>query len=60
VCHLFRAGETLGARLLSYHNVAALTTLVRDARAAIAEGRWAALRDAVRKAPEPAGEKDET
>jgi queuine tRNA-ribosyltransferase len=60
VCHLFRAGETLGARLLSYHNVAALTMLVRDARAAIAEGRWAALRDAVRKAPAPDDEKNAT
>jgi queuine tRNA-ribosyltransferase len=59
VCHLFRAGETLGARLLSYHNVAALTLLVRDARAAIAQGRWAALRDAVRKAPAPEDEKDD-
>ncbi len=47
LCHLFRAGETLGQRLLSYHNVAALTGLVREARAAIEEGRWEAFRDAV-------------
>jgi queuine tRNA-ribosyltransferase len=47
LCHLFRAGETLGARLLSYHNVAALTGLVRAARAAISGGTWEAFRDAV-------------
>ncbi len=47
LCHLFRAGETLGQRLLSYHNVAALTGLVREARAAIDNGRWEAFRDAV-------------
>ncbi|HEX3549946.1 MAG TPA: tRNA guanosine(34) transglycosylase Tgt [Candidatus Elarobacter sp.] len=43
--HLFRAGETLGARLLSYHNVAALTWLVGAARDAIRSGRWDAFRD---------------
>jgi queuine tRNA-ribosyltransferase len=47
LCHLFRAGETLGQRLLSYHNVAALTGLVRSARAAIENGGWEAFRDAV-------------
>jgi queuine tRNA-ribosyltransferase len=47
LCHLFRAGETLGQRLLSYHNVAALTGLVREARTAIENGRWEAFRDAV-------------
>jgi queuine tRNA-ribosyltransferase len=47
LCHLFRAGETLGQRLLSYHNVAALTGLVREARAAIESGGWDAFRDAV-------------
>jgi queuine tRNA-ribosyltransferase len=46
LAHLFRAGETLAQRLLSYHNVAALTELVRDARAAIEADRWAAFRDA--------------
>jgi queuine tRNA-ribosyltransferase len=45
ICHLFRAGETLGGRLLSYHNVAALTGLVREARAAIENGSWTAYRD---------------
>ena len=45
LAHLFRSGELLAQRLLSYHNVAALTTLVRDARAAIEQNRWAAFRD---------------
>jgi len=45
VAHLFRAGELLGGRLLSYHNVAALTALVRDARAAVIDGRWTDVRD---------------
>jgi queuine tRNA-ribosyltransferase len=45
--HLFRSGETLAQRLISYHNVAALTSLVRDARAAIENDRWAAFRDAL-------------
>jgi queuine tRNA-ribosyltransferase len=47
LAHLFRAGETLGGRLLSYHNVAALTSLVREARAAIGGGDWEAFRDRV-------------
>lgn len=47
LAHLFRSGETLGQRLLSYHNVAALTGLMREARAAIEENRWAAFRDGV-------------
>jgi len=45
--HLFRAGELLAQRLLSYHNVAALTGLVREARAAIEADRWAPFRDAL-------------
>jgi queuine tRNA-ribosyltransferase len=45
--HLFRSGELLAQRLLSYHNVAALTSLVRDARAAIEAGRWEEFRDGV-------------
>jgi queuine tRNA-ribosyltransferase len=45
LAHLFRAGETLAQRLLSYHNVAALTNLVREARAAIEADRWEAFRD---------------
>ncbi len=47
--HLFRTAESLGPRLLSYHNLAALATLMADARAAIAAGRWAAFRDAHRE-----------
>ena len=45
--HLFRSGETLAGRLLSYHNLYALTALVRGARAAIEEQRWEAFRDGV-------------
>jgi queuine tRNA-ribosyltransferase len=62
LAHLFRSGETLAQRLLSYHNVAALTGLVRAARAAIEEGRWAAFRDAIpaTKAPDDAAEKEPT
>ena len=45
VAHLFRAGELLAQRLLSYHNVAALTGLVRGARTAIEQDRWPAFRD---------------
>ena len=47
LAHLFRAGEGLGQRLLSYHNVAALIGLVRSARSAIEENRWPAFRDAI-------------
>jgi queuine tRNA-ribosyltransferase len=45
LAHLVRAGEMLGARLLSYHNVATLVALMEEARAAIAAGRWEAFRD---------------
>jgi len=51
LAHLFRSGETLAQRLLSYHNVAALTGLVRAARAAIEEDRWEAFRDAALAGP---------
>ena len=44
--HLFRAEEMLGPRLLSFHNLRVLLRLMEDARAAIAERRWAAFRDA--------------
>jgi queuine tRNA-ribosyltransferase len=57
IAHLFRAGETLGQRLLSYHNVAALTGLVRAARAAIENDRWATFRDAL---PAPGSEGEPT
>jgi queuine tRNA-ribosyltransferase len=45
--HLFRAGEMLGPRLLSYHNVYVLNSLMREARAAIEAGTWSSFRDSV-------------
>jgi queuine tRNA-ribosyltransferase len=45
--HLFRAGEMLGPRLLSYHNVYVLNDLMRGARDAIDSGEWANYRDTV-------------
>ena len=45
--HLFRAGEMLGAQLLSYHNVYVLVALMRDARNAIAAGNWEHFRSAL-------------
>ena len=45
LAHLVRAGETLGARLLSYHNIATLERLMREARDAIAADAWPAFRD---------------
>jgi queuine tRNA-ribosyltransferase len=36
--HLFVSGESLGMRLLSLHNVHFLLSLMRDVRAAIADG----------------------
>lgn len=45
--HLFRAGEMLGPRLLSYHNVYVLNDLMREARGAIEAGTWASFRDSV-------------
>lgn len=47
LAHLFRAGEMLGPRLLSYHNVYVLNSLMREARAAIEDGTWSSFRDAV-------------
>jgi queuine tRNA-ribosyltransferase len=47
LAHLFRSEELLGPRLLSYHNLAALASLMADARTALAEGRWTAFRDGV-------------
>jgi queuine tRNA-ribosyltransferase len=57
--HLFRSDETLGQRLLSYHNVAALIGVIRAARTAIELGRWAAFRDTFGKAPTGESEKEE-
>jgi len=47
LAHLFRAGEMLGPRLLSYHNVYVLNALMREARAAIEAGTWGQFRDSV-------------
>lgn len=47
LAHLFRSGEMLGPRLLSYHNVYVLNSLMREARTAIQAGAWAAFRDSV-------------
>jgi queuine tRNA-ribosyltransferase len=41
--HLFKCREPLGPRLLSVHNLRHYLDLVRDARAAIAAGRYAAF-----------------
>uniref|UniRef100_A0A0A9WY86 Queuine tRNA-ribosyltransferase n=1 Tax=Lygus hesperus TaxID=30085 RepID=A0A0A9WY86_LYGHE len=38
--HLIAAKDRLGATLLSYHNIAYLIQLTRDARQAILEGRF--------------------
>jgi len=42
--HLFAAGELLGMRLASLHAIHHMIRLVRDARAAIVAGRYAAFR----------------
>jgi queuine tRNA-ribosyltransferase len=47
LAHLFRSGEMLGPRLLSYHNVYVLNALMRDARAAIEAGAWQSFRDSL-------------
>lgn len=45
--HLFRAGEMLGPRLLSYHNLACLISVVEEARTAIEQKRWESFRDGI-------------
>jgi len=42
--HLFSAGEALGPRLLSYHNIYFFQSLMNSIRQAISEGRLAAYR----------------
>ncbi len=42
--HLFKAGEILGMRLASYHNVFFITDLMREMREAIGEGRFLNLK----------------
>jgi queuine tRNA-ribosyltransferase len=46
--HLIACGEALGTRLASLHNLRFYMRLLADARAAIAEGRFAAWRSAFR------------
>ena len=41
--HLLRSGESLGSRLAALHNLTYYLNLMKRARAAIAEGRVAAL-----------------
>jgi queuine tRNA-ribosyltransferase len=52
--HCLRANEVLGARLASVHNLRFTLRLLEEARAAIAEGRFAALARAVEEAARPA------
>ena len=42
--HLYTAGEILAARLCSWHNLHFLVNLMKDARAAIIEGRFPSFR----------------
>lgn len=44
LAHLFRSKEMLGPRLLSFHNVYVLNDLLREARTAIATGKWLEFR----------------
>ena len=44
--HLIKAGEHLGARLITYHNLHFMHDLVREAREAIRAGNFAAWKDA--------------
>ncbi len=43
--HLFKAGEMLGPMLLTRHNLQHYQDLMREIRAAIEAGRWAAFRE---------------
>ena len=57
LAHCFRAGEALGPRMVSVHNVAFMTRLAREARTAIVERRFAQWRDARERSAsgEPSG-----
>lgn len=48
--HLFKAGEPLGARLASLHNLAFYARLMREIREAIEAGTWPALMERYRLA----------
>ncbi len=50
LAHLFHAGEMLGPRLLSYHNVFLMNALLEDARRAIDRGGWTAFASGIRDA----------
>ncbi len=54
--HLVRSGEALGAMLLTYNNVQFYQELMARARKAIAEGRFAAFADDVRRRYAAAGD----
>ncbi len=54
--HLFVAGEMLGMRLVSLHNIRFLLRLTEDARRAIREGRFTAWRRAWHARYNPRGE----
>jgi len=45
LAHLFRSGEMLGPRLLSFHNLAELLELTAQSRQAIEAGEWARFRE---------------
>lgn len=49
VRHLFKAGEMLGMRLASVHNLRFLTRLMESIRQAVREGRLPELREAIRQ-----------
>jgi queuine tRNA-ribosyltransferase len=55
--HLVRAGEILGAMLMTEHNIWFYETLMADLRAAIAAGGLTAFADAFRAQYERSGEK---
>jgi queuine tRNA-ribosyltransferase len=48
--HLIKSGEILGAMLISWANIAFYQALMAECRAAIAQGRFAALADRVKAA----------
>jgi len=54
--HLVKSGETLGAMLLSYNNVQFYQELMARSREAIAQGRFAAFADDVRRRYQSSGE----
>lgn len=60
LAHCFRAGEALGPRMVSLHNVAFMTELARGARAAVIEKRFSQWRAARERdlAPEDNGAAD--